>query len=321
MIDLDYDNFANVYYSKIAHELAPFEKERQNLWLLLTIITIIVVVFILFLIFVAKIYTHEDSIEMLLFIGFGYFAITGFFVHRFKRKVKNKIYKKLFDIVGLKYVIGKSSEDAGIIGQLKERMHLVCEYSSIYHRHDSIDVDDVIVGDYNGLDFSLSDSNIYYITGSGKNRRRVDVFNGIFIATNINKKFKGETIIKKDAWLQPKTIANKQAVKLEDIEFEKVFEVYSTDQIEARYILTTAFMRRLLDYKKKKKNIQIEMVISNNMMLKENVFLFIHTKKDNFEITVTKSILDKDMFYGVLMDIVDALEIISELKLEQDIGL
>lgn len=36
-------------------------------------------------------------------------------------------------------------------------------------------------------------------------------------------------------------------IQLEDPEFEKAFAVYSTDEIEARYILSTAMMRRLLD--------------------------------------------------------------------------
>ena len=40
-----------------------------------------------------------------------------------------------------------------------------------------------------------------------------------------------------------------QLVKLEDPEFEKAFVVYSSDQIEARYILSPALMRRILDFK------------------------------------------------------------------------
>ena len=35
-------------------------------------------------------------------------------------------------------------------------------------------------------------------------------------------------------------------VKLENVEFEKKFAVYSTDQLEARYILTPLLMERLL---------------------------------------------------------------------------
>lgn len=45
---------------------------------------------------------------------------------------------------------------------------------------------------------------------------------------------------------------------MEDPEFERYFEVYGTDQVESRYILSPALMARLVDFKRKtKKDIQI----------------------------------------------------------------
>ena len=38
--------------------------------------------------------------------------------------------------------------------------------------------------------------------------------------------------------------------KLEDIYFNKQFNVYSDDEVETRYLLTTAFMERLSNLKK-----------------------------------------------------------------------
>jgi len=37
-------------------------------------------------------------------------------------------------------------------------------------------------------------------------------------------------------------------VKLENIDFEKEFDVYSEDKIESRVLLTPSFMYRLVDY-------------------------------------------------------------------------
>lgn len=42
-----------------------------------------------------------------------------------------------------------------------------------------------------------------------------------------------------------------QNVKLEDPVFEREWEVYATDQIEARYILTPALMERMLEIKRR----------------------------------------------------------------------
>jgi hypothetical protein len=51
--------------------------------------------------------------------------------------------------------------------------------------------------------------------------------------------------------LQSWNIGRPDLVKLEDPEFEREFVVYGNDQIEARYILSTSLMRRILDFKQK----------------------------------------------------------------------
>jgi hypothetical protein len=79
-------------------------------------------------------------------------------------------------------------------------------------------------------------------------------YKGILITLTMNKNFSGETIVKKDngllgRWFSRKyikTIEGLENIKLEDPVFEKKFEVYSNDQIEARYLLSTSFMARLL---------------------------------------------------------------------------
>jgi hypothetical protein len=43
---------------------------------------------------------------------------------------------------------------------------------------------------------------------------------------------------------------NLEKVKLESIDFENRFIVYSNDQVEARYILTPSFMERLVKLEK-----------------------------------------------------------------------
>lgn len=68
----------------------------------------------------------------------------------------------------------------------------------------------------------------------------------------MNKKFEGKTVVLKDSgWLNLfKKIGRPERVKLEDVSFERQFEVFSDNQIEARYLLTTAFMERMSEVKK-----------------------------------------------------------------------
>ena len=99
---------------------------------------------------------------------------------------------------------------------------------------------------------------------------------GVFLVSDFNKEFKGYTIIRSEAkfnfakklfWSFRKKVSHfitgviapdflkkhPEFVKvdLEDVAFEKEFEVYATDQIEARYILSPALMQNLMALKRK----------------------------------------------------------------------
>ncbi|MEH2237123.1 DUF3137 domain-containing protein [Nostoc sp.] len=90
------------------------------------------------------------------------------------------------------------------------------------------------------------------------------VFKGLFFKAKFNKILRSVTII------QPKIIntnihalnhAKKQVIKLEDPEFAKFFTVYGDDQIEARYVLSTYLMDRIVNFRKKtNRNIYISFV-------------------------------------------------------------
>ncbi len=86
---------------------------------------------------------------------------------------------------------------------------------------------------------------------------KINLFNssikGLTVTFKFPKKFKGHTfIIEKaitSAKLHLKDIGKYQTVNLESPEFNEKFKVYSNDQIEARYLLTTAFMQRFEEIK------------------------------------------------------------------------
>jgi hypothetical protein len=113
--------------------------------------------------------------------------------------------------------------------------------------------EDLVVGTYKNVSFTLEELHLKIETGSGKNRRRVTKFKGAVIMFRFNKNFAGRTIVKKDLGMIGNfgikkfdgDLKDLEKVSLEDPEFEKMFEVYSNNQIEARYLLTTSFMERL----------------------------------------------------------------------------
>lgn len=88
------------------------------------------------------------------------------------------------------------------------------------------------------------------------------IFKGLFVIADFNKKFNGITYVLPEDFsgflgsfgrgIQSLggTLGGRGAlVQLEDPEFERNFVVYSNDQAEARYILSSALMRRLLSLK------------------------------------------------------------------------
>lgn len=101
-------------------------------------------------------------------------------------------------------------------------------------------------------------------------------------------------------------LQNMDKVSLESIEFNKKFSIRTTDQIEARYILTPDMMQKLMAVQAKEKNFQ--MVLDGNTM-----FISI-PGKNMFAITTRSKKIDGTIFYNLYEDIALFLDIIEEIK-------
>jgi hypothetical protein len=85
------------------------------------------------------------------------------------------------------------------------------------------------------------------------------IFKGIFLIADFNKHFNTQVLIWPDRSINLlKGIKKKfaflsgwQVINLEDPEFDRYFIAYGEDQIEARYILSTSLVKRIIDYRKK----------------------------------------------------------------------
>lgn len=105
-------------------------------------------------------------------------------------------------------------------------------------------------------------------------------FHGIILQCNLPKNFNGTTFLYENNPFTNKNInrnpqQSMQKVVLEDIRFNKDYQVYSDDQIEARYILTSAFINRLYNIKSIFMTKYIRAQFSENKML-----LIMQTGKD-----------------------------------------
>ena len=110
-------------------------------------------------------------------------------------------------------------------------------------------------------------------TTDGKGRTRttwVTVFRGQCLAVKFPKDFNGVTKVYRDMgafnWLT-KFGVKEQRIRLEDPVFEKAFEVYGSDQIEARFLLTPDFMERLLGLERAFQGKQLRCAFAGGEML------------------------------------------------------
>jgi len=100
-----------------------------------------------------------------------------------------------------------------------------------------------------------------------------------------------------------------ELVKLEDPEFEKEFVVYSTDQVEARYILTTSLMQRILNYKKMTGE-RIDLAFVGN-----KIYVAIWKSSDPFEPSVFGTLLDFDQVLRFYERLKIVIRIVDDLNL------
>lgn len=124
----------------------------------------------------------------------------------------------------------------------------------------------------------------------------VTIFKGIFFIADFNKNIQGQTYVLSDfserfmgafgKLFQDINFSRPDIVRLEDPEFENYYAVYSTDETEARYILSPSLMERLVAFRKKM-NAGVQMSFIGN-----NLYLAVPMRQNLFEPRLRKSVKD-----------------------------
>ena len=249
----------------------------------------------------------------LYFIGFSFAAITWFIkksVVAYQNSIKNQIFPRILSFIG---DFTFSAEVSDKVKQFKD-IGLLPTYSTETS-------EDNITGEYKGVKIELFETHLQNWKKRGKNSRLVTVFNGLIIHLSMNKKFSGKTLVKQDKgsvgnWFS-KNSNKLENVKLEDPRFENSFEVFSSDQIEARYLLTVSFMERLLELIEIFDNAEIQLCFENDHLL-----MVIPLRKPIFEpgpITEPEDFIDDAQ--SLLKEMHLIFQIIETLQLNMKLNL
>ncbi|HNR15909.1 MAG TPA: DUF3137 domain-containing protein [Chitinophagaceae bacterium] len=178
--------------------------------------------------------------------------------------------------------------------------------------------DDYIEGTHEKTFFCFSELHTERKVSSGKSTHWETIFRGLFFIADFNKNFSGRTYVWSERNPQINFLTklfssfawNLEKVKLESVEFEKRFIVYSSDQVEARYILTPSFMERI---------VRLQQLMGEGTSLSfvnTNIHVAVPIKDELFEPAIFSANDNNRLgdFYNTINIVFD---IIDELKLNQ----
>ena len=175
--------------------------------------------------------------------------------------------------------------------------------------------DDEFVGEYQGVKFRMSETKFPV--------NRFIGFTGVILAFEANKSFESHTIIVSKLAPDRHHSFKLEPVTLEDPKFCRDYNVYSSDQTEARYLITPSFMERFRKLKVAFKTTDIACAF-----LKNKVIFALDSEglsglsKNLFEIDAYSAFTDDreaiNIFYNELTSVLDMA---AYFKLDEKTGL
>lgn len=168
-------------------------------------------------------------------------AATGPVIASIKQQMNNRIANAL----GLEFSAAATPGPEFQLGQTYE----------LLPSHDRSHFEDHWHGSIGAMPFSLYEAKLEEWRGSGKDRRLETVFRGIIMQIGFARDFHGVTLVERAG--QHMTLfglrdsisiegRKLERVKMVDPRFEDSFTCWSSDQVEARYLVHPAYVERLI---------------------------------------------------------------------------
>lgn len=307
----NYSQMRKDFYAKYQQNIVPtvrrFEKERKTKRILATIAAVILSIigcFCLLGLLVAE--GDEDVIEGSLKGALFFFGLAWGVWYMIKKNFEHKIKKQIMPTVCSCFENLTWSEILYEGGEVFKASGVVPHFTSQYY-------DDIFTGSHKDVNMEIVESE--FEVGSGKNR--TTVFKGVVIKLDMNKEFTSHTIIAPDTIFHLTPLKDLRHTVLEDVEFEKRFDVFTNDEVDARYLITPSFMQRLKAMKTAFKADKIKCAFYGNLLL-----VALSTKKDLFSLcSLVKPMDDARQYFQMYEEIVSIIKLIDHFKLNVKIGM
>lgn len=305
------------YYKTLYPTLEELENDRKHLRYRIIVIGVMIT-FITLLIAISMKDVIAQNFDLLFFLGAAYIGI-GAVIYKFLIKDYTKEFKEKV-IAPLIHEIDPNLRYSRTLYVLN---HHFSRSKIFKEKPDRYSGNDFVSGNIDGINIQFSDIHAEKVHKDSDGKKHYEtIFKGLFIVSEFNKHFKGRTVVLPDTaqsvfgdliggWLQANNMSRNSLVKMDNVKFEKEFVVYSTDQIEARYILSHTLMEKLLTFQKRSKH-PVAVSFTGG-----SIYMAIKSNEDQFEPSIFHSLLK----YKIAMEYVNTLHlaigIVEELKLNQ----
>ncbi len=200
---------------------------------------------------------------------------------------KDNVIEKIVHFIDPSFVYRKD-------GYILESEYQYCQL--LPQSYDRYRGSDLVEGVMEGVGLHFSDLHVEEKRHSKNNKEEWHtLFKGLFFVADFHKTFEGRTYVLPDvaerslgvvgSWLQGLSRSHGELIKLDHVQFEKYFVVYGDDPVEAHYLLSHAFMERVVVfYEKHRKNLFLGFVGGK-------MYLALGYTKALFEPKLTRSLL------------------------------
>lgn len=229
-----FKGIADFYVSDLAPFLRAREDERQQAVMhsgLVLIATAVVVVAALKFGPFAK-----GNGQFAMVAGFAGMAAAAWRINKTRSDIASGLLQRICGKMGFAYQATRSRPD---YFEPFDRLSLTPRFNREHW-------EDEVIGERLGARFSVCEAHLKY-KSSGKKSSTRTVFHGQLLVIGYPKKFLGETVVKRDAGIfnrMMKPGKGFQNVGIASSKFEKIFEAWSTDQVEARELLDPLVLER-----------------------------------------------------------------------------
>ncbi len=208
------------------------------------------------------------------------------YVHVFKQNVIQKMIASLVD--------GALFWPSGHIESVEFEQSLL--FRDDFNRYEGDDLVEVML---DKTKVRFSELHVKKVTGSGKNKETIEIFDGLFFIADFNKNF--------DFQLSTSDFHGGERVELDNPAFNDLFDIYTTDTVQAFYVLSPSFIERLTLLAQK-----ADFTFS---LIQGQLYIAISMNKKLLEPTIFRSLLEFRVYEEYLDDLLLVFGIVEDLSL------